>query len=82
MTFDVGAPAPLDARAWMPGEMHDFFVSVALPADLPAGSYQVRLALLQDASDLPAYALVFANDARVRDDLRRENVVATIAVTD
>lgn len=80
VVVDVGAPSTLDARSWAPGATHAIVVAEALPTDLLPGSYEVRLALLEDASDLPAYAMVFANDTRVRDDVRRENVVASIIV--
>ncbi len=80
--IDLGGPAPIDARAWAPGAVHELAVSGVVPAGVAPGRYEVRLALLEDASDLPAYALVFANDERVRDDARRENVVASITVAE
>lgn len=77
---DLGAPSTIDARAWTPGETHELLVSAPLPTELPAGAYEVRLVLLEDASDLPAYTMLFANDGRVRDDVRRENLVAHVTI--
>lgn len=73
--------APADTRGWLPGAIGPVEIAVDVPAELPAGSFEVRLAILDDASDAPAYALLFANDERVRDDARRENVLARIDVT-
>jgi hypothetical protein len=72
-------PAP-DTRTWLPGTIAPFDLVVDLPDDLPTGDHEIRVALLDDSSDAPAYALVFANDDRVRDDARRENVIASITV--
>ena len=69
-----------DSRTWMPGTIAPLELVVDLPDDLAAGEHEVRIALLDDRSDAPAYALVFANDDRVRDDARRENVVARVVV--
>lgn len=82
VVVDLGAPSTLDARSWAPGATHAIVVGETLPMDLLPGTYEVRLALLEDASDLPAYAMVFANDVRVRDDVRRENIVASIIVAE
>lgn len=76
----VGAPIDVSATSWAAGAVSSFTVAATLPTTASAGSWEVRLALLEDASDLPAYAMLFANDARVRDDVRRENVVAHISV--
>ena len=73
------APLP-DTRSWRPGAIPPFDLVVDLPADLAAGDHEVRVVLLDDSSDAPAYALLFANDDRVRDDARRENVVARVRV--
>ena len=77
----LGSPTTIDARSWAPIGTHAFTVSAAIPSDLAIGDWAVRLALLEDASDLPAYAMLLANDARVRDETRRENIVASIRVT-
>lgn len=78
---DLGAPATLTAASWDPGADFGFNVHGTIPAGTAPGTWEVRLLLLEDASDLPAYAMLFANDERVRDDVRRENVVATLTVT-
>lgn len=75
-TVAIGA----DTRAWAPGATIAVELAADLPADLAAGTWEVRLVLLEDRSDAPAYAMVFANDDRVRDDVRRENVVARVVV--
>jgi hypothetical protein len=53
-----------DARSWLPGETSSVTAGVAIPAGLPAGTYQVALAL-PDASaslhDDARYALRLAN---------------------
>lgn len=60
-------PLPLagtDLRQALSGQTLQLSGSVALPASLPAGSYQVRLAAPDAApalADKPAYALRFAN---------------------
>jgi hypothetical protein len=80
---DLGTPATIDTTGWDPeAPPFGFIASGNIPADLAAGTYEVRLAMLEDASDLPAYALMFANDERVRDDVRRENIVATLTITE
>lgn len=68
------------SRGWEPGPIAPLELVVDLPGDLAPGEHELRVALLDDTSDAPAYALVFANDARVRDDVRRENVVARVIV--
>ena len=79
---DLGSPATLTAATWDPGVDFGFEVFGDIPDDIAAGTWEVRLALLEDASDLPAYAMLFANDERVRDDVRRENIVATVMITE
>lgn len=69
-----------DTRAWAPGAPLAVELAARLPAGLASGAWEVRVAVLEDTSDAPAYALVFANDARVRDDALRENVVASVVV--
>jgi hypothetical protein len=73
------APSP-GTRAWQPGVIPPFELDVDLPSDLTAGEHEVRVVLLDDSSDAPDYALLFANDDRVRDDVRRENIVARVLV--
>jgi hypothetical protein len=75
----VGAPIDVDTSGWLPG-MHALDLAAVIPA-AAAGTWELRVAMLEDASDLPAYAMLFANDTRVRDDTRRENVLATIMIT-
>ncbi len=79
VTLAPRAPVP-DTRAWLPGAIDPFELTVDLPADLASGDHEVRVVLLDDDSDAPAYALLFANDDRVRDDALRENVVAHVHV--
>lgn len=79
VTLTPRAPLP-DTRSWQPGAIPPFDLVVDLPTDLAAGDHEVRVVLLDDSSDAPAYALLFANDDRVRDDVRRENVVARVRV--
>ncbi|MDQ3037861.1 MAG: DUF4832 domain-containing protein [Myxococcota bacterium] len=69
-----------DTRAWVPGATIEVELAAVLPAALEPGTWEVRVALLEDRSDAPAYAMIFANDERVRDDARRENVIATLVV--
>jgi hypothetical protein len=76
----LGTPATIHAEAWAPGAPFGFLASATIPGDLATGVWEVRFAMLEDASDAPAYAMLFANDERVRDDARRENIVATITV--
>ena len=64
------------------GFAEDGFRQVTRDEQVLHADYALRLALLEDASDLPAYAMLFANDERVRDDVRRENVVATVMITE
>jgi hypothetical protein len=55
-----------DPRAWAPGETADVCLASALPADLPAGSYQLGVRLPDAAASLrdnPDYAVRFANAA-------------------
>jgi hypothetical protein len=70
---------PPDTRTWRPGTTTVDLIA-DLPADLDTGEWEVRLLLLEDVSDLPAYAMLFANDTRVRDDARRENLVARVTL--
>ncbi len=76
----LGAPVEVDVTSYLPG-MHTMELAATVPAATSAGTWELRLSLLEDASDAPAYAMLLANDARVRDDVRRENVLGTIAVT-
>jgi hypothetical protein len=69
-----------DTRTWQPGPIAPFDLVADVPRDLAAGDWEVRLALLEDASDARAYAMLFANDARVRDDTRRDNLLARVTV--
>jgi len=55
-----------DPRAWAPGETADVCLTSALPADLPAGSYQLGIRLPDAAESLredPDYAVRFADAA-------------------
>lgn len=59
------ATLPSEPRRWEPGA-HSLDTSVSLPANLPAGSYQVALWLPDPSASLrtiPEYALQFANAA-------------------
>jgi hypothetical protein len=69
-----------DARQWAPGATTMVELVADVPAALAAGERELRVVWLEDASDAPAYALLFANDDRVRDDVLRENVVGTVVV--
>lgn len=69
-----------DTRGWAPGAPIVLELSAELPAELPPGTWEVRLSLLEDRSDAAAYAMIFANDERVRDETRRENVIARVTV--
>jgi hypothetical protein len=54
----------IDPRRWAPGQEQTINVSLALPATIPAGAYQVGLWLPDASSSLrnsPAYAVRFAN---------------------
>jgi len=54
----------IDPRRWVPGQEQTINVSLALPATIPAGTYQVGLWLPDASSSLrnsPAYAVRFAN---------------------
>jgi len=56
-TFEHASTA--DVRSWLPG--YSLIVeSIPLPADLPAGSYQMRVALLDPATNQPAIRLAIA----------------------
>ena len=59
-------PVPgVDPRRWVPGQEQTINVSLALPATIPAGTYQVGLWLPDASSSLrnsPAYAVRFANN--------------------
>ena len=80
---DLGTPARLNAARWAPGAVDvGFAVTGTIPEATPPGVWEIRLLLLEDASDLPAYAMLFANDERVRDDVRRENIVGTLTIAD
>jgi hypothetical protein len=55
-----------DPRTWAPGETADVCLTAALPADLPAGRYQLGIRLPDAAASLrddPDYAVRFANAA-------------------
>ena len=55
----------VDPRRWAPGQEHTVNVSLALPATIPAGTYQVGLWLPDASASLrnsPAYAVRFANN--------------------
>jgi hypothetical protein len=69
-----------DTRGWLPGTVAPFELVADLPDDLPPGEHELRVVLLDDSSDAAAYALLFANDDRTRDDARRENVVGHLIV--
>jgi hypothetical protein len=69
-----------DTRGWLPGTIAPFELVTDLPADLALGEHELRVVLLDDSSDLPAYSLLFANDERVADAARRENVLGRVAV--
>ena len=54
-----------DPRRWLPGEPHTVETSGGIPADAPAGAYDVLLHLPDAAAalrDRPEYAVRFAND--------------------
>ena len=55
----------IDPRRWAPGQEQTISVSLALPATIPAGTYQVGLWLPDASASLrnsPAYAVRFANN--------------------
>ena len=55
----------IDPRRWAPGQEQTISVSLALPATIPAGTYQLGLWLPDASSSLrnsPAYAVRFANN--------------------
>ena len=55
---------PVDPRRWEPGQ-HTFDATLSVPADLPAGGYQLALWLPDPSASLqndPRYALRFANE--------------------
>lgn len=79
---DLGGPDTLDVTSWEPGTSFALSLSRVIPDGLQPGTWEVRLVLLEDVSDLPAYAMLFANDERVRDDVLRENRVATVVITE
>ena len=61
------APIPnVDPRRWAPGQEQTLNLSLNLPANIPAGTYQLGLWLPDASSSLrtsPAYAVRFANTA-------------------
>jgi len=69
-----------DTRGWLPGTIAPFELVTDLPEDLPLGEHELRVVLLDDSSDLPAYSLLFANDDRVADAARRANVLGRVVV--
>lgn len=73
----------VDPRRWLPGN-HAFTVSVALPASLPAGQYNLALWLPDHYETLrndhdPRYSLRFANEG-VWDEQHGWNVIGDIRV--
>jgi hypothetical protein len=79
-TLEPATATGADSRTWAPGATHTLELTATLPAEISPGTWEVRLLLLEDLGDTPAYALLFANDERVRDDTRRENVLASLTV--
>ncbi len=69
-----------DTRGWLPGPIAPFELVADLPAELPPGEHELRVGLRDDSSDRAAYSLLFANDERVRDDARRENIVGRVTI--
>ncbi|HLA06033.1 MAG TPA: DUF4832 domain-containing protein, partial [Anaerolineales bacterium] len=54
----------VDPRRWAPGQEYTINVSLALPANIPPGTYQIGLWLPDASSSLrnsPAYAVRLAN---------------------
>jgi hypothetical protein len=78
--LDATPIAGADSRAWREDETVRVELELAIPADTPAGDYELRLVLDDDHSDDPAHRMLFANDPPVRDDAARENVVGEITV--
>jgi hypothetical protein len=86
---DAGAtvrrlPVSADPRTWRPGATATIHQSVAIPADLPAGTYRLALALPDQADALaqrPEYAVQTANvdlwDARTGVNDLRHTVTVT-----
>jgi len=70
----------VDPRLWLPGEEQLLEARIALPADLPSGSYELGLALPDAAptlADDPRYAIQLANEGTWRDGW---NALATVVV--
>jgi hypothetical protein len=74
----------LDPRRWESGQEQDLNLSVNLPANIPAGTYQLALWLPDAAASLrntPAYSVRFAN-ANVWDAALGMNILTnTLQIT-
>jgi hypothetical protein len=80
VTLTPTATEDADTRSWAPGAPIAVELAAALTTEVFPGEWEIRLLLLEDRGDAAAYAMVFANDDRVRDDTRRENVLGRVVV--